>query len=46
MDNSSFWLDELGQISPIFSYISQFLAEIWEKISKICPKSWLDELAT
>jgi len=37
MENS--WLDELGQISPNFSQISQFLAEIWQK-------TWLDELAT
>ena len=31
-------LDELAQILPIFGYILQFFAEIWQKIGKICPK--------
>ena len=33
----NFWLIELSQISPIFTHICDFYAEI-------CPKSWVDEL--
>ena len=41
-----FWLAELGQISSIFSHMSQFFAEIWQKNRQNLPKkSWLAELS-
>jgi len=41
-----FWFAELGQISLIFSHISNFFTEIWQKNRQNLPKkSWFAELS-